>query len=49
MAENHWCLKNILTKPLDRIEDCETKDCTICDFDKQRHYEKYKNYQEKKN
>ena len=32
MAENHWCLKNMLTKPLDRIEDCETKDWTICDF-----------------
>jgi hypothetical protein len=26
----------MLTKPLDKIEDCETKDCTICDFDKQR-------------
>ena len=38
MAENHWCLKNMLTKNLDKIEDCETKDCTICDFDKQRNY-----------
>ena len=46
MAGNYWCLKNILKEDtLENIEDCKTKDCTICDFDKMRDYEKYKNYQ----
>ena len=46
MAGNYWCLKNMLKEDtLENIEDCETKDCTICDFDKMRDYEKYKNYQ----
>ena len=30
---------------LEKIEDCTNKDCTICDFDKNSGYEKYKNYQ----
>ena len=46
MAGNYWCLKNMLKEDtLENIEDCKTKDCTICDFDKMRDYEKYKNYQ----
>ena len=34
---------------LEEIEDCKIKDCMICSFDKDRDYEKYKNYQEKRN
>ena len=49
MAGNHWCLKNMIKEDtLEMIEDCTTKDCTICAFDKYRDYEKYKNYQERK-
>ena len=31
---------------LEKIEDCTNKDRTICNFDKNRGYEKYKNCQE---
>ena len=45
MAGNYWCLKNMLKEDtLEEIEDCTIKDCTICNFDKERDYEKYKNY-----
>ena len=42
MAGNYWCLKNMLkilkiVKPKIALN--------ICDFDKMRDYEKYKNYQ----
>ena len=37
MAGNHWCLKNMI------------KEDTLEEIDKDRDYEKYKNYQEKKN
>ena len=45
MAGNHRCLKNMIQEDtLEDIEDCTIKDCTICNFDKDRDYEKYKNY-----
>ena len=48
MAGNYWCLKNMIKEDtLEEIEDCTLKDCIICNFDKERDYEKYKNYQEK--
>ena len=50
MAGNYWCLKNMIKEDtLEEIEDCTLKDCIICNFDKERDYEKYKNYQEIKN
>ena len=50
LAGNHWCLKNMIKEDtLEEIEDCNIKDCMICSFDKDRDYEKYKNYQEKRN
>ena len=50
LAGNHWCLKNMIKEDtLEEIEDCNIKDCMICSFDKARDYEKYKNYQEKRN
>ena len=50
LAGNYWCLKNMIKEnTLEEIEDCNIKDCMICSFDKARDYEKYKNYQEKRN
>jgi hypothetical protein len=37
MAGNHWCLKNMIKEDtLENIENCKTKGCTICDFEKDR-------------
>ena len=40
MAGNHWCLKNMIKEDtLENIENCKTKGCTICDFEKDRLWE----------
>ena len=43
MAGNYLGLKNMIKE-----ETLEEIDCIICNFGKDRHYEKYKNHLEKK-